>query len=384
LHAAWETITIRNKVNKTIYSNIIKRICFKHDEEKVHNFFLNIGKIMESNLLSKNFIKMIFNYQDKILEQDLFGIKFRNPVGLSAGFDKNAELISIMEDIGFGFVEVGSITAKPCKGNKGKRLLRIPEKNSIWVNLGLNNNGSDEISLRLKEKEFKIPFGISVAKTNCEETTITNEGIKDYIYTLKKFNNIGDYFTINISCPNAYGGQPFSDPKVYSLLLKEIKILEIKKPIFIKLSPDLDKDTINKILNISQEYGIKGFICSNLTKKDINFDKGGLSGKELSNKSDLILSHVYKQTRKWKNKPILIGVGGIFSPEDVYRKIALGANLVQLITGMIFNGPGIIGEINFGLSKLLRTNGFSNIEQAVGSAYSNNGGNKNEKIEIKH
>jgi len=167
------------------------------------------------------------------------------------------------------------------------------------------------------------------------------------------------------------------------VIIKINKKDTIKKSRFglwLKITPPrtaISLDWINKILNISQEYGIKGFICSNLTKKDINFDKGGLSGKELSNKSDLILSHVYKQTRKWKNKPILIGVGGIFSPEDVYRKIALGANLVQLITGMIFNGPGIIGEINFGLSKLLRTNGFSNIEQAVGSAYSNNGGNKN-------
>lgn len=366
-----ETFTIKNNINKALYINLIRKICFSYDAEKVHNFFINLGRRMESSYLPKILLRKLFDYQNQILEQNLLGLKFRNPVGLSAGFDKNAEIISIIGAIGFGFSEVGSITAKPCEGNSGKRLLRIPKENSIWVNHGLNNQGTDKIVSEIKGRKFSIPFGVSIAKTNCEETTNTNAGIKDYIYSLKKFsdNNVGDYYTINISCPNAYGGQPFSVPKNYETLLKEINRLTVKKPIFVKLSPDLDKRNIIKIINISENYNIKGFICTNLTKKNIGFISGGLSGKKMLDKSDKLLHYVYKKIRKWKIKPVLIGVGGIFSAEDAYRKIKLGANLVQLITGMIYNGPGIVGEINYGLVKLLKEDGFNNISEAVGSIH---------------
>ena len=366
-----KAIKMKSRMSKAVYSGLVKKICFKYDEEKVHNFFVNAGKSIESNSLSNSFVKMMFNYQNPILEQDLLGIKFRNPVGLSAGFDKNAELIPIMESIGFGFVEVGSVTAKPCNGNDGVRLLRIPEEKAIWVNLGLNNNGTDEISSRLKGKSFGIPFGVSIAKTNCIETLNVKIGVKDYAYSFMKFNNnhIGSYYTLNISCPNAYGGQPFSDPKLLESLLKEVKKLKIKKPIFLKLSPDLDIINIDKIIDLSEEYEVNGFICSNLTKKDIGFDTGGLSGKRLSDKSEKLLSYVYKKTRNWKNEPVLIGVGGIFSAEDAYKKIKLGANLVQMITGMIYQGPGVISEIKYELVKLLQKDGFSNISEAVGTGY---------------
>ena len=366
-----KTLGINNKLNKIIYSNIIKKICFKYDEEKVHNFFTNFGRRAGENHLSKKIVRHLFSYQNPVLEQNLCGITFKNPIGLSAGFDKNAELISIMGDVGFGFSEIGSITAKPCSGNKGKRLLRIPEKKSIWVNLGLNNDGADKISSRLNGKIFEIPFGISIAKTNCRETTNPAEGVKDYIYSLKKFNEkkIGDYFTINISCPNAFGGQPFSNPKLYEKLIKEVKKLKIKKPIFIKLSPDLEKKYLDKILKISKKYGINGFICSNLSKKNKGFDEGGLSGKEVYEKSNFLLSYVCKKTMGWERKPVLIGVGGIFNAEDAYKKIKLGANLVQIITGMIFQGPNLISEINCNLVKLLKKDGFSDISKAVGSVY---------------
>ena len=366
-----KVLEIKNNLNKAIYSGLVKKICFKFDEEKVHNFFTNFGRRAGKNQLSKKIARNLFSYQNPILEQNLCGITFKNPIGLSAGFDKNAELISIMGDVGFGFSEIGSITAKPCMGNSGKRLLRIPEKKSIWVNLGLNNGGADKISSKLSGKIFEIPFGINIAKTNCRETTNSAEGIKDYIYSLKKFNekNIGDYFTINISCPNAYDGQPFSNPKLYEKLIKEVKKLKIKKPVFIKLSPDLEKKDLDKILKISKKYGINGFICSNLSKKDNGFEEGGLSGKEVYEKSNSLLSYVYKKTRVWKNKPVLIGVGGIFKAEDAYEKIKLGANLVQIITGMIFQGPNLIGEINYKLAKFLERDGFSNIREAAGSGY---------------
>jgi len=198
-------------------------------------------------------ISLLFNYQNTRLEQNILGIKFRNHIGLSAGFDKNAELISIMENVGFGFVEVGSITALPCIGNTGKRVDRIIDKNSLWVNFGLNNNGVEEITKRLRSKEFNFPYGISVAKTNCKETVVPEAGIMDYITSLKESKSIGNYYTLNISCPNSYGGQPFANPKLYDMLLKEVDKLKIKKPVFVKLSPDLSKPHIDELLDISKK-----------------------------------------------------------------------------------------------------------------------------------
>ncbi|MEK6889279.1 MAG: quinone-dependent dihydroorotate dehydrogenase [Nanoarchaeota archaeon] len=359
-----KAIRLRNKVNGFIYQKLLKRIFFMFDAELMHKTFIKFGKLLGSNVLTRGFVKLHYNYQNQMLSQKLLGINFENPVGLSAGFDKNGEIISVISDVGFGFSEIGSVTALRCKGNLGKRLARIPEKKSLWVHLGLNNNGCDEIVERLKERKYKIPFGVSIAKTNCEETADDKIGIEDYIYSLKKFSemDIGDYYVLNISCPNAYGGQPFSRVKAYEALLKESDKLKIRKHIFVKISPDLTKKNIDDIIKISEKHKVSGFIVSNLTKKH-DMGKGGLSGKVVDEKSDEMLSYIYKKT---KGKYILIGVGGIFSAEDAYRKIKLGANLVELITGMIYQGPGLISEINQGLVELLKKERYRNIREAVG------------------
>ena len=313
--------------------------------------------------MTRFFVVLCYIYNDELLQQKILGIKFKNPVGLSAGFDKNAEIINVIGSMGFGFSEVGSVTALACEGNKGKRLERIKEKKSLWVNLGLNNDGADEISGRLQGKKFRIPFGISVAKTNCKENKETKKGIEDYVYSLKKFNdlNIGNFFVLNISCPNSFGGRDFGKPKLYKLLLDEIGKVRIKKPIFVKLSPDLGKKEIDKIVEFSRKK-IDGFIVSNLTKKH-EIGKGGLSGKYLEKRANELLRYIHK---KGKGEFVLVGVGGIFSAEDAYEKIKAGASLVELITGMIYEGPGLIGEINYGLKRLLEKEGYKNISQAVG------------------
>lgn len=349
------------------YNLILKPMFFQFDPELMHNLFIGIGKILGRYKLTKKITNLLFNYQNKILEQELFGIKFKNPIGLSAGFDKNAELVSIMEDVGFGFVEVGSITALSCKGNTGKRMKRIIDKKSIWVNMGLNNKGAKEIFSRISKNRYRIPYGVSIAKTNCKETAEDEVGINDYVSGIKeslKYNS-GSYITINISCPNAYGGQPFHRPELLDKLMRKVQELKIKKPIFIKISPDLTKDNVDKIIKISKKYKISGFVCTNLTKKH-KIGKGGLSGKIIQGMSDELISYVYKDTRNWTKKPIIIGVGGIFTAEDAYRKIKLGASLLQMITGMIYEGPQVIGEINQGLVRLLKNYGYKNISEAVG------------------
>jgi len=357
-----EFFEVRNGLNKIFYLRLVKPILFAFDPELCHKAFLTIGKILNSNILTKKAVSILYAYENKILEQKIFGKKFRNPIGLAAGFDKNAEIIGLMKDVGFGFAEAGSITAKACRGNPGKRLHRIVHKKGLLVNLGLNNRGVDRITKYLKGRKYNLIFGVSVAKTNCAETANDEIGLKDYIYSIKKLKGIGDYLTLNISCPNAYGGQPFSRPAIYEKLLKEISKLKINQPVLVKMSPDLPEKNVDEIIRISLKYKIKGFVCSNLTKEGIK-GSGGYSGKIVSKKSDELLAHIYKKT---KGKFVLIGAGGVFSAEDAYRKIKLGANLVQLMSGMIFEGPSLIGEINHGLAKLLKKDGFKNIAEAVG------------------
>lgn len=356
---------LRDVMTGFSYQKIVKPLMFLQDPEKTHKRAIIAGKILQSNFATRAITGALFNYQNEMLEQEINEIKFRNPIGLAAGFDKNAEVIPILEKIGFGFAEVGSITAKECFGNKGLRLWRLPQNKSIRVNLGLNNKGADEISKRLSEKKFEIPIGISVAKTNCKETADRKEGISDYIYSLRAFENIGDYYTINISCPNAFGGQPFNDAESFEELMTETSKLHIKKPIFIKMSPDLTNENVSELIDISKKHKVSGFICSNLTKKH-EFESGGLSGKAVREKADKLLSQIYSET---KGKMTLIGAGGVFDAQDAYHKIKLGASLIQLITGMIYQGPSAIGSINFGLAKLLKKDGYDNIKDAIGTAH---------------
>ncbi|MBS3091082.1 quinone-dependent dihydroorotate dehydrogenase [Candidatus Pacearchaeota archaeon] len=359
-------IEIRNKINRLGYDKLVKPILFLFEPELIHNTFIKIGKILGSNVITKFLISFAFNYQNRVLEQKILGIRFKSPIGLSAGFDKNGEMISIMEDVGFGFVEIGSITARSSKGNPGKRLERLVDRRALWVNFGLNNKGADINYERLKDKKYNFPIGISVAKTNCRETRNEKIGLQDYLYTINKFKNLADFLVLNISCPNAFGGRAFSSPDLYKKLLEGIRKIRVKKPIFTKISPDSSHSDINEIIKLSEKYEIQGFICTNL-RKEHEFSKGGLSGKAIEAKSNEILEYVYKKANSKKKKFIIIGVGGIFNAKDAYKKIKLGADLVQLITGMIYQGPSLIGEINYELAKLLKKDGHTNISLAIGA-----------------
>jgi dihydroorotate dehydrogenase len=355
----------------TIYKTVLKPLFFLFDPEKVHNGITSVGVVLGKFKVTRFFIKILFYYDHPSLSQKIRGIQFKNPIGLAAGFDKNAVLPDILPNVGFGFEEVGSITAKPCMGNQGKRLYRLKKSQSLVVHYGLKNDGSQIIHKRLSKKKHVFPIGISIAKTNCKDTASLENGINDYVFSYNLFRDIGDYITLNISCPNAYGGQPFTDKVSYERLLKSLKIKKTDKPVFVKLSPDLSKKEVDDILQISKQYSIAGFICSNLTKNRNNkaiIEKtipipGGISGKVVEKLSNDLISYVYKKT---KGSFVIIGCGGVFSAEDAYEKIKRGASLIQLITGMIFEGPQLIAEINQGLVKLLKKDGYSTIKEAVG------------------
>jgi len=364
-------ISARNATIRFLYVNCLKKVFFLMDPEDIHDRMLGVGRLLGKFGLTRWKTRFWFGYRNPKLEQTLFGIKFTNPIGLAAGFDKNAELTDILPEVGFGFAEVGSITGEPCPGNPKKRLWRLPKSNSLVVYYGLKNDGCEALAKRLAKKAFRIPIGVSVAKTNSPSTVEVEAGIADYAKAFEMMKDIGSYLTVNISCPNAFGGEPFTDPDKLEKLLARLDQIRTDKPVFLKLSADLDHAALDAILDVAKRHRVNGFICTNLTKKRDNPkildqavpDKGGMSGKVVDALSDEIIRYVYSKVR---GTHVVIGCGGVFTAADAYRKIRLGSSLIQLITGMIFEGPQAIGAINQGLVKLLEKDGFKNISEAIG------------------
>ncbi len=367
-----ETVAFyRNKLTHSIYKYLLKPVFFRNDPEFIHDKMTSVGITLGRFRLGRVATKALFRYENPVLEQKILGISFKNPIGLSAGFDKNAQLTDILPSVGFGFAEMGSITGKQCAGNPKPRLWRLPNSKSLAVYYGLKNDGCEVISKRLQGKHFSIPIGMSVAMTNCEDNLILKNAVKDYAKAFKFMEPLSDYITVNISCPNTHGGQPFIVPHKLDYLFDVLDEIPTKKPVFIKLSPDMSRSELDALLDVARAHRVQGIICTNLTKKRDNPkildkdipEKGGLSGKVVQELSDEVLTYIYKKEGK---RFILVGCGGVFTAEDAYKKIRLGASLIQMITGMIFEGPQVISEINQGLTKLLKRDGFNNIQQAIG------------------
>ena len=362
---------IRNSFLGFIYTKILKPLFFRFDPENVHNRLVRTGELLGKTALGQSLVRGLFFYKHPALEQKILGITFKNPVGLAAGFDKNAELTQILPSVGFGFEEVGSITGFPCIGNPKPRLWRLIKSRGLLVYYGLKNDGCEAIAQRLQNNKFEFPLGISIAKTNSPKVISPEDGIADYVKAYKAFEDISDYCTINISCPNVFGGEPFTEPKRLQSLLEAISKLPKPKPIFLKMPAELPFAIVDGIIELSRKYKIDGFICANLAKDRQNsavIDKdfpsvGGMSGKVVEKLSNDLIKYIYGKTR---GEFIIIGCGGVFSAADAYKKIRLGASLIQLITGMIYEGPQLISEINQGLVSLLKKDGFTNISQAVG------------------
>ncbi|MBU1034859.1 quinone-dependent dihydroorotate dehydrogenase [Patescibacteria group bacterium] len=356
------------------YGKLMKPLFFVADPEKVHDRIIRLGAAIGRSGVARRAASWLFSYQHPALQQTVNGIRFPNPIGLAAGFDKNAELIDVLPSVGFGFMEIGSVTGEPCAGNAKPRLWRLPESRGLVVNYGLKNEGCDAIAARLSGRSYKIPLGTSIAKTNSEKTVRTEDGIADYARAFRAFAEIGDYTTVNISCPNAFGGEPFSDPVRLNALLDALDEIPTNKPVFLKVTPDSGISGLDAALEVASRHRVHGLVISNLTKNRdtdrIAADElkragsGGISGKPVETLSSVLIAHARKAAG---GRFTIIGVGGIFSAEDAYEKITRGASLVQLITGMIYQGPQLIGEINRGLVRLCERDGFSSISQAVGS-----------------
>ena len=340
---------------KFLYKKALKPLLFKTDPEFIHDAFVNMGEVAGKVKAGRALISSMYGYNGPDISKTVDGITFKSPVGLAAGFDYNGKLAHVLDCLAFGADEIGSVTARPCEGNAKPRLKRMIKSQSLVVYKGLRNQGVDRIIERLKttKKPEGFVWGISIAKTNDEGGSTLEGGIADYHYSLKRLveENIGDFYTINISCPNVHGGENFAEPERLRKLLEKLKTVEHSKPMYVKMPINTEWEEFNGLLKVLDEFNIHGVVIGNLNKNyaDAAYPeeapkeyRGGLSGKlcfHLSN--DLIR----KTKQHWGNRFTIIGCGGILSVSDAMVKLEAGADLLQLITGMIFEGPHLMKEI---------------------------------------
>ncbi len=342
--------------------NFFRPFIFKFSPEVAHSLAIKALKL--------NKFPINKSIKNKLLETEFCGKILSSPIGVAAGFDKNAEVYNSLFNLGFGFVEVGTITPKPQFGNPKPRVFRLEEDEALINRLGFNNSGADEISLRIIKGPQKGLLGINIGPNKDTENRIG-----DYLKCFRKFYSLADYITINISSPNTENLRDFHKKEELSSLIKELKIekdkMNSKIPIAFKISPDLNEDQIDSVAKILLENQIEIIIISNTSDKNrenlnnVNkLEKGGLSGKPIEEISNKTILKFYKIL---DNKIKIIGVGGVDTGQAAFEKIICGASLVQLYTGMIYRGPGIASKISSELIDILKNKGFKNVSEAIGT-----------------
>lgn len=377
-----------SRTSQQLYKHAAKPLLFKIHPDIVHRRLIRAGSAIQRIGLARYALRSAWSYHNpKLLSQTIHDITFTNPIGLSAGFDKNFQLPPLLKSVGFGFMEGGSLTLNECAGNPGPWFHRLPKTKGLVVNAGLANHGVERIISRLLKyppKTFAdFPLNISVAKTNSPEACSDTAAIADYIGSLKalKRAKLGNMYTLNISCPNTYGGQPFTTPKLLERLLTAVDSLKLSVPVFIKMPAHLEWKEFKALADVAVKHSVAGLTISNLVyREQINVKDplpDNIKGKISGAASAPIANEFIKRTRQtYGERFIIIGVGGVFSADDAYEKIKLGANLVELITGMIFEGPQLMGQINEGIAARLEKDGFANVSEAVGTAITTNRGTR--------
>ena len=344
----------------------LRSLIFKIDPEIAHNLAIKSLKLnLITNIVDKN-------KGDLMFQSTLFGKKIDNPIGIAAGFDKNAEVYNQLFKLGFGFVEVGTVTPLEQYGNPKPRVFRLVEDQALINRLGFNNLGSENVSSRIKSN---LPSGL--LGINIGPNKDTKNRLNDYLIGFKVFHNLADYITINISSPNTENLRNFHDESRFDELMSAIEEEKIKLrskiPIVVKISPDISDDQINLISEILLKYKVKAIIVSNTSdgsrenlQNILKHQKGGLSGKPLEGKSNKIINKFYNLLR---NKIDIIGVGGVDSGQSAYEKFLSGASYVQLYTGMVFQGPNIVEKIKKELKELLINDGVKNFKEIIGKKH---------------
>jgi len=333
----------------------IKPVFFQFDPENVHHFVTEKLKWFNDQFpFGKSILRGSFDVSIKGLEREVFGIKFRNPVGLAAGFDKNGEYIDALSSLGFGFIEVGTVTPLPQPGNDKPRMFRLTDDSAIINRMGFNNKGVDTLAERLRVQRAKNPGIVIGGNIGKNKNTPNEEAVNDYMKCFERLYEVVDYFVVNVSSPNTPGLRALQEKGPLKELLNALQAKnnsnKIFRPILLKIAPDLTNEQLDDIVEIVTETKIAGVIATNTTidrtglrtPEPISKEAGGLSGKPLTERSTEVIR--YLSERSNRSFPI-IGVGGIHSPEDALAKLDAGASLIHLYTGFIYEGPGLIKRI---------------------------------------
>jgi len=359
-----------------IYRFFAYNFIFRFDSEKIHELFLSLGKFYSKHLWL--FAPFAFWLRPKNVEltQVISGITFKGPIGLAAGFDYRASLPRLLPYLGFGFTIVGTFTNKPYGGNEAPRLGRLVKSKALLVNKGFKNDGIDSAIKILLNDNFALPVGLSIGKTNIDEICtqeLAVADIKDAFSRAECSAASFNYYELNISCPNLKVDVSFYPPENLEELLGVIDNLNLNRPVFVKMPIEERDENILKMLEVISKHKVEGIVLGNLAKGRSNpalldeevekAGKGNFSGMPTQKRSDELVKLAYEN---FGDKLTVIGCGGVFTAEDAYRKIRNGASLVQIITGLIYNGPLLTAQINSGLKRLLERDGFGHISEAIG------------------
>lgn len=331
---------------------LVKPLFFQFDPEKIHYTVTDSLKIAQKVWGVPSLLKSFFTLEDKKLERNVFGLNFKNPVGLAAGFDKNGEYIEELANFGFGFIEVGTVTPLPQPGNGKPRMFRLPEDEALINRMGFNNKGVEVLARKLQSvKREGLIIGGNIGKN---KSTPNEDAVSDYIKCFDALFDVVDYFVVNVSSPNTPGLRALQEKEplknILNTLQQRNKKNDISRPILLKIAPDLTNDQLDDIVEIVQETGIAGVIASNTTisrdnlksPENLKNETGGLSGKPLTKRSTEVIRYLSQKSNQ--SFPI-IGVGGIHCGKDAKEKLEAGASLVQIYTGFIYEGPGLVKEI---------------------------------------
>lgn len=353
-----------------IYEKLLRPALFRLPPETAHEFGV---KVLQKALFSEKIQKFVSEklaVEDKILRVERFGLKFKNPLGMAAGFDKNGLVVNQLAALGFAFVEVGTVTFKAQRGNEKPRLFRLPEEQALINRLGFNNEGAKKVVGRLKKNTPHCLVGVNIGKN---KDVLNEKAAENYLRSFDLASEVADYIAVNVSSPNTPDLRRLQEAENLEELLRHLqqRNLELlQKPLLVKIAPDLDDAAIEAIVDIVQRLNLSGIIATNTTvsrenlKTKIN-EAGGLSGKPVFAKSNEVIRKIYRFSA---GKLPIIGVGGIFSADDAFEKIACGASLLQAYTGFVYRGFDFARQINSGLARILREKGFQHLDEAIGSS----------------
>lgn len=354
-----------------MYKFLIRPILFRLPADYAHELTIKMASSYSKRALFLHTAGAIYNYSNPMLSQKIWGLNFKNPVGLAAGFDKNCTMAPLMEKFGFGFVEVGSVTSLPSTGNPKPRSFRLPDDESLINRLGLNNDGAQTISRRLKKLDLGIPVGVNIAKTHNPDI-YGNKALDDYKTSFNLVKEFADYITLNVSCPNTAEGKTFEDPEVLNSLLEHLELNKDSSlpPVLVKFSVDLKDQQLSELIDICENHAISGYVATNTSSERNNLKtpasqinsigRGGLSGQAIKHQSTEIIRKIHKQT---KGEKTIIGVGGINSGRDAIEKIKAGADLLQIYTSMVYEGPSVVKQINREIADYLKMNDLDHVYQ---------------------